>query len=94
MLILKEVAKFYQNNLVINVLTFYLDTQSYWSALEFYSSFLNFEVCYEDDLGLLRDQMASLELGDQFIEMTKSDRDLRDVGCHLGLVIDDKETAK
>ena len=57
-------------------------------ALEFYGAFLNFE------LRSRREDMAFIDLGDQFIALSKGRRQPRDDGRHFGLVVDDKETVR
>ena len=54
-------------------------------AIAFYSSFLSFEV---DDLS---EDRASIELGDQFVALTKGQLQDSDGDRHFGLVVDDKE---
>ncbi|GGX38069.1 hypothetical protein GCM10007385_01050 [Tateyamaria omphalii] len=63
-------------------------------AVTFYSSIFQIEVVYEDKAGIPRDEMASVELGDQFMVFTRSNRSNRDVDRHFGLVVDDKERVR
>lgn len=64
-------------------------------ALEFYGSFLELNVVYEDETsGIPRDELASIEMGDQFIALTRGDRKAVDRDRHFGLVVDDKELVK
>lgn len=60
-------------------------------AVEFYSSIFDIEVVYEDNLGISKQELASIELGDQFIALTFSDRRQKDIDRHIGLVVDDKD---
>jgi lactoylglutathione lyase len=57
-------------------------------ALAFYSSFLSFEV---DDVA---EDRASIELGDQFVALTKGRVQDRDGDRHFGLVVEDKEKVR
>jgi lactoylglutathione lyase len=57
-------------------------------AITFYSSFLSFEV---DDLS---EDRASIELGDQFVALTKGRVQDHDGDRHFGLVVDDKEKVR
>jgi lactoylglutathione lyase len=64
-------------------------------ALEFYGGFLNLtNVVYEDASGIPREELASIEMGDQFIALTRGDRRAVDRDRHLGLVVDDKELVR
>lgn len=65
-------------------------------ALEFYGGFLDLKnVVYEDQTsGIPRDELASIEMGDQFIALTRGDRKAVDRDRHFGLVVDDKELVK
>jgi catechol 2,3-dioxygenase-like lactoylglutathione lyase family enzyme len=65
-------------------------------ALEFYGSFLDLKnVVYEDQTsGIPRDELASIEMGDQFIALTRGDRKAVDRDRHFGLVVDDKELVR
>jgi catechol 2,3-dioxygenase-like lactoylglutathione lyase family enzyme len=58
------------------------------AALAFYSSFLSFEI---DDLA---EDRASIELGDQFVALTKGRVQDRDGDRHFGLVVADKEKVR
>jgi catechol 2,3-dioxygenase-like lactoylglutathione lyase family enzyme len=58
------------------------------AALEFYGSFLDFEL-----RGRSRD-MAFLDLGDQFIALAVADEGHKDAERHFGLVVDDKAAAR
>ena len=58
------------------------------AALAFYSSFLSFEI---DDLA---EDRASIELGDQFVALTKGRDQDRDGDRHFGLVVEDKEKVR
>ena len=57
-------------------------------ALEFYGSFLDFT------LRAKHDTMAFIDLGDQFIALSKVDGQPRDHERHFGLVVDDKEAVR
>jgi catechol 2,3-dioxygenase-like lactoylglutathione lyase family enzyme len=64
-------------------------------ALEFYSGFLNLNnVVYEDASGIPREELASIEMGDQFIALTRGDCRAVDRDRHFGLVVDDKELVR
>ena len=64
-------------------------------ALEFYGSFLELNVVYEDEsTGIPREELASMEMGDQFIALTRGDRKAVDRDRHFGLVVDDKDLVK
>ena len=58
------------------------------AALSFYASILSFEV---DDVG---EDRASIELGDQFVALTRGRKQERDGDRHFGLVVDDKEKVR
>lgn len=58
------------------------------AALEFYGSFLEFELRGKSK----RD--AFIDLGDQFLALQKGRRQARDDGRHFGLVVDDKESVR
>lgn len=58
------------------------------AALAFYSSFLSFEI---DDLA---EDRASIELGDQFVALTRGRDQDRDGDRHFGLVVEDKEKVR
>jgi lactoylglutathione lyase len=57
-------------------------------AVAFYSQLMTFEV---DDLD---EDRCSLELGDQFIALTRGRTQGRDDDRHFGLVVDDKEKVR
>jgi catechol 2,3-dioxygenase-like lactoylglutathione lyase family enzyme len=57
-------------------------------AIAFYNSFLSFEV---DDLS---EDRASIELGDQFVALTRGRVQDGDDDRHFGLVVDDKEKVR
>ena len=57
-------------------------------ALAFYGSFLDFELRERSDTD------AFIDLGDQFLALTKGRRQGPDDGRHFGLVVDDKETVR
>lgn len=65
-------------------------------ALEFYGGFLDLRnVVYEDETsGIPREELASIEMGDQFIALTRGERKAVDRDRHFGLVVDDKELVK
>lgn len=65
-------------------------------ALAFYGGFLDIEVVYEDQANppIPREELASMEMGDQFIALTRGDRKAVDRDRHFGLVVDDKELVK
>lgn len=65
-------------------------------ALEFYGGFLELNnVVYEDETsGIPREELASIEMGDQFIALTRGDRKAVDRDRHFGLVVDDKELVR
>ncbi len=65
-------------------------------ALAFYGGFLDFEVVYEDTSSppIAREELASMEMGDQFIALTRGDTRAMDRDRHFGLVVDDKELVK
>jgi catechol 2,3-dioxygenase-like lactoylglutathione lyase family enzyme len=54
-------------------------------ALDFYGQFLEFSLRGKSE------QMAFIDLGDQFIAMAKVEDQPRDHDRHFGLVVDDKE---
>ena len=62
-----------------------LDVGDIEQALEFYGQFLEFSLRGKSE------KMAFIDLGDQFIAMTKVDAQPRDNHRHFGLVVDDKE---
>ena len=55
------------------------------AALEFYGRFLEFELRGRND------RMAFIDLGDQFIALSKVDAQGRDLERHFGIVVDDKQ---
>jgi lactoylglutathione lyase len=57
-------------------------------ALEFYGRFLDFKLRSRSAT------MAFIDLGDQFIALSKADERPRDGKRHFGLVVDDKEAVK
>lgn len=57
-------------------------------ALEFYGKFVEFKV--ED----VSEDMASIELGDQFIALTRGRNQGPDSARHFGLVVDDRDVAR
>ena len=57
-------------------------------ALAFYGSFLDFELREKSDTD------AFIDLGDQFLALTKGRRQGPDDGRHFGLVVDDKEAVR
>jgi catechol 2,3-dioxygenase-like lactoylglutathione lyase family enzyme len=57
-------------------------------ALEFYGSFLEF------DLRSKSATMAFIDLGDQFIALSKVAEKPRDAARHFGLVVDDKDRVR
>jgi lactoylglutathione lyase len=57
-------------------------------ALEFYGKFLEFTLRGKGDT------MAFIDLGDQFIALSKVDDKPRDHDRHFGLVVDDKEAVR
>ncbi|MDN3576664.1 VOC family protein [Chitinimonas viridis] len=65
-------------------------------AIAFYSGFLNLNVVYEDQAStpIPREELASLEMGDQFIALTRGDTRAADRDRHFGLVVDDKELVR
>lgn len=60
-------------------------------AIDFYGSLFEIQVMYEEDLGIPGEELASIEMGDQFIALTLSDRKRQDIDRHFGLVVDDKQ---
>jgi catechol-2,3-dioxygenase len=58
------------------------------AALEFYGKFLQFSLRSRSAT------MAFIDLGDQFIALSKVKERPRDDGRHFGLVVDDKETVR
>lgn len=60
-------------------------------AVAFYGSLFEIEVEYEEDRGIPGEELASIEMGDQFIALTLSDRKRQDIDRHFGLVVDDKQ---
>lgn len=57
-------------------------------ALKFYGQFLDFE------LRAKHDTMAFIDLGDQFIALSKGRKQPADDDRHFGLVVDDKEAVR
>ena len=57
-------------------------------ALAFYGSFLDFELRERSDTD------AFIDLGDQFLALSKGRRQGADDGRHFGLVVDDKEAVR
>jgi len=57
-------------------------------ALEFYGKFLEFTLRGKHD------NMAFIDLGDQFIALSRVAEHTRDHERHFGLVVDDKETVR
>jgi lactoylglutathione lyase len=57
-------------------------------ALAFYGKFLNFTLRSKNE------GMAFIDLGDQFIALSKGRKQGRDDGRHFGLVVDDKEAVR
>lgn len=60
-------------------------------AIDFYGSLFEIQVEYEEDRGIPGEELASIEMGDQFIALTLSDRKRQDIDRHFGLVVDDKQ---
>jgi catechol 2,3-dioxygenase-like lactoylglutathione lyase family enzyme len=65
-------------------------------AISFYGGFLNLDVVYEDQAStpIPREELASLEMGDQFIALTRGECRAIDRDRHFGLVVDDKELVR
>ena len=57
-------------------------------ALSFYGSFLDFGLREKSDTD------AFIDLGDQFLALTKGGRQAPDGGRHFGLVVDDREAVR
>ena len=57
-------------------------------ALDFYGQFIEFSLRGKSET------MAFIDLGDQFIAMSKADSQPRDHDRHFGLVVDDKESVR
>lgn len=57
-------------------------------ALAFYGTFLSFTLRSKND------NMAFIDLGDQFIALSRGREQGHDDGRHFGLVVDDKETVR
>lgn len=57
-------------------------------ALEFYGKFLEFTLRGKSE------EMAFIDLGDQFIAMSKGRKQPSDDGRHFGLVVDDKDAVR
>ncbi|WP_305840203.1 VOC family protein [Photobacterium leiognathi] len=60
-------------------------------AIDFYGSLFEIQVEYEETLGIPGEELASIEMGDQFIALTLSGRKRKDIDRHFGLVVDDKQ---
>ncbi len=58
-------------------------------ALEFYGAVFEFEL-----RGRIGDQMAFLDMGDQFLALSAGRRQAPDEERHVGLVVDDKEATR
>ncbi len=58
------------------------------AALEFYGKFLEFELRGKSET------MAFIDLGDQFIALSKTPSQPRDDERHFGLVVDDKDAVR
>ena len=58
------------------------------AALKFYGSFLDFKLRGKSET------MAFIDLGDQFIALSKVGKQPKDHERHFGLVVDDKETVR
>src|SRR6266581_9544462 len=58
------------------------------AALHFYGRLFGFELRSKSE------SMAFIDLGDQFLALQKGRTQSADEGRHLGLVVDDKETAR
>lgn len=66
-----------------------LDVGDIDEALEFYGLFLNFRLRSRDET------MAVIDLGDQFLALTKSEAAVNVTdGRHFGLVVDDREAVR
>jgi catechol 2,3-dioxygenase-like lactoylglutathione lyase family enzyme len=65
-------------------------------AIAFYSGFLNLRVVYEDEgpEPIPGEELASMEMGDQFIALTLGNTRAADRDRHFGLVVDDKELVR
>lgn len=63
-------------------------------AVDFYGSFLDIDVVYEDQHGVPRSELASIEMGDQFIALTCGEKEKNDIDHHVGLVVNDKERVR
>ncbi len=57
-------------------------------ALEFYAKFIDFELRSKSD------EMAFIDLGDQFLAIQKGRRQAQDDGRHFGLVVSDQEMVR
>ena len=57
-------------------------------ALEFYAKFIDFELRGKSE------NMAFIDLGDQFLALQKGRRQPQDDGRHFGLVVSDEETVR
>ncbi|UXT85177.1 VOC family protein [Agrobacterium tumefaciens] len=64
------------------------------SALDFYGAIFSFELrgSHKDDEG--RMLMAFLDMGDQFLALSRGRRQAPDDGRHFGLVVDDRSAVK
>jgi catechol 2,3-dioxygenase-like lactoylglutathione lyase family enzyme len=73
-----------------------LEVDNIAEAVAFYGGFVNLNVVYEDQAStpIPREELASLEMGDQFIALTRGDRRATDRDRHFGLVVDDKELVR
>ncbi|MBU2531879.1 MAG: VOC family protein [Alphaproteobacteria bacterium] len=58
------------------------------AALAFYGQFLTFELRAKSET------MAFIDLGDQFLALTKAENRPRDAHRHFGLVVDDKDAVR
>ena len=58
------------------------------AALEFYRGFVDFELRGKSD------NMAFIDLGDQFLALQKGRRQPQDDGRHFGLVVSDKQAVR
>jgi lactoylglutathione lyase len=65
-----------------------LEVADIQQALAFYGRIFEFTLRSESD------EMALIDLGDQFIALTKAPNREADAGRHLGLVVDDVESAR
>jgi catechol 2,3-dioxygenase-like lactoylglutathione lyase family enzyme len=58
------------------------------AALDFYSRIFDFEIRGRGE------KMATIDLGDQFIALNKSDAPHRDAQRHFGVVVDDRSSVR